>query len=371
MSNLSYAIRRFVLSNIGWFYDTRITVGEAAGKERAINIDAPVFHDWFPDVSSNDRLVFIRCRYFPAEGNNLSLQPVIEESRPIRKQGLDKNWRLAGDAIRGSFYGSIRAGDLMVMVFDKNTKTLSWVCIRGPEGQPHRLIPVTEENIYYNILSILESATTRNMWMPQPDKAYAVIQEIKQLYPTSGELLMEYELLSEQWNNTSNSIQKVLAEQNTLNYLEADDAGLNIENANAQDYSPLAGDRRQVAMRQIKVRRGQPAFRQALRMRYGDQCMITGCNLIDVIEASHISPYRGQEDNHPDNGLLLRTDLHTLFDLDLIGIHPESLQVQMHPRVFGAGYQTFANQSLRCTDGRPSKIALESRWTLFQMRLQA
>jgi hypothetical protein len=45
MSNLSYAIRRFVLSNIGWFYDTRITVGEAAGKERAINIDAPVFHD--------------------------------------------------------------------------------------------------------------------------------------------------------------------------------------------------------------------------------------------------------------------------------------------------------------------------------------
>ena len=33
-----------------------------------------------------------------------------------------------------------------------------------------------------------------------------------------------------------------------------------------------------------------------------------------------LPPYRGTKDNHPDNGLLLRADIHTLFDLDMIGI---------------------------------------------------
>ena len=99
--------------------------------------------------------------------------------------------------------------------------------------------------------------------------------------------------------------------------------------------------------------------------------MITGCNLMEVVDAAHISPYRGEEDNHPDNGLLLRTDLHTLFDIDFLGIHPESLRVQLHPAAKAAGYQFPEYQTLICTNGRPSQIALESRWTLFQMRLQA
>lgn len=38
--------------------------------------------------------------------------------------------------------------------------------------------------------------------------------------------------------------------------------------------------------------------------RYGDQYMISGIKLLDVLEAAHISPYRGIDDNHPDNGLL-------------------------------------------------------------------
>ncbi|HLO87713.1 MAG TPA: HNH endonuclease signature motif containing protein [Nostocaceae cyanobacterium] len=367
MSTLSYAVRRFVPSNIGWFYETRITVGEAAGKERAVNIDAPIFHEWFPNISSDQKSVSIKCRYFPANGNNLSLQPIIENSRPIKKQGGDKNWRLAGDAIKGDFYGTIRTGDLMIMVFDKTTITLSWVCIRSLLGQPYRLISIKEEEIYKNILAILGLPLTRNMWIPRLEQAYQLIQEIKQIYPTAGDLLMEYQLLHEMWNYAPNDIKQILAEQNNSKYLEVE----NTENLNLQQYSPSTDDRRQIAMRQIKVRRGQTAFRQALRQRYGNQCMITGCNLIEVVEAAHISPYRAEEDNHPENGLLLRADLHTLFDLDLIGINPESLQVNMHPRVLAAGYEALNNQSLLCVNERPSKIALESRWTLFQMRLQA
>jgi hypothetical protein len=106
----------------------------------------------------------------------------------------------------------------------------------------------------------------------------------------------------------------------------------------AGDFVPREGDWRATVFRQIKARRGQQAFRDSLRERYGDQCMISGCGLMDAVEAAHIKPYRGDGDNHPANGLLLWADLHTQFDLDLIGIEPETLIVRSHTDAKTAGY---------------------------------
>jgi hypothetical protein len=136
-------------------------------------------------------------------------------------------------------------------------------------------------------------------------------------------------------------------------------------------YRPTDEDSRRRVMRQIKERRGQQAFRDALRRRYGDQCMLSGCRLIDVVEAAHIKPYRGVPDNHPENGLLLRADLHTLFDLDLLGIEPSTLRIHLHPDARAAGYNDFENERLRCPDLEPSQDALQVRWSDFQRRLQS
>lgn len=157
-------------------------------------------------------------------------------------------------------------------------------------------------------------------------------------------------------------------------YLKADEAEMGEENneaANEVTYLPTTKDNRHSIIRQIKIRRGQHAFRQALRKRYGDQCMITKCQLLDIIEAAHISPYRSDADNNPENGLLLRADLHTLFDLDLLGIHPKSLQVQFHPKVLAAGYHDWKDNKLCCSTLKPSEAALASRWKLFLRRLQS
>lgn len=89
------------------------------------------------------------------------------------------------------------------------------------------------------------------------------------------------------------------------------------------------------------------------------------------IEADHISPYRAFEDNHPENGLLLRADLHTLFDLDLLGIHPESLKVTFHPVVIAAGYMDLENKVLLCYEVKTSKASLELRWSKFKTRLES
>lgn len=73
-------------------------------------------------------------------------------------------------------------------------------------------------------------------------------------------------------------------------------------------------------LRAIKSRRGQASFRNALLQAYSQTCFITGCKTEHVLEAAHIVPH-GDETNYcVFNGLLLRADIHTLFDLELLSI---------------------------------------------------
>ncbi len=133
-------------------------------------------------------------------------------------------------------------------------------------------------------------------------------------------------------------------------------------------FTPTIEDTRKAALRSIKTRQGQQEFRETLRSRYGDQCQISGCGLLDVLEAAHIKPYRGGNDHNPANGLLLRSDLHTLFDLDLIGIEPQTLTVRVHPRA-QQEYGQHEGKKLRCIGSEPSKEALSLRWTEYLRKL--
>jgi hypothetical protein len=138
---------------------------------------------------------------------------------------------------------------------------------------------------------------------------------------------------------------------------------------NDAGYTPSGQDLREALLRTIRIRRGQQRFRESLRRRYGDACMVSGCTLFDVVEAAHISPFRGDDDHHPENGLLLRADLHTLFDLDLLGIEPRRLNIHLHREALSAGYSPYSGAVLRCSAGqRPSLQALELRWSLFRAR---
>jgi hypothetical protein len=153
-----------------------------------------------------------------------------------------------------------------------------------------------------------------------------------------------------------------------ISYLPPEAAEANDGSASA-GYTPTEVDDRQRVLREIKARRGQQGFRDALRARYGDQCMISCCRVLHVLEAAHIRPYRGEADNHPGNGLLLRADLHTLFDLNLLGIHPSSLAVHFHPDIQSAEYLEFQGRTVwRPGQKRPSEDALKMRWKDFEQR---
>lgn len=137
-------------------------------------------------------------------------------------------------------------------------------------------------------------------------------------------------------------------------------------------FVPQDGDESEVIQRLIRARRGRQAFRDSLRRRYGDRCVVTGCRLVDVLEAAHIKPYRGEADDHVENGLLLRADIHTLFDLDLLGFDPKSLIVTLHPSLKSEPhYKTFEGNPLLCKETcRPSVTALQLRFEKFHERLR-
>lgn len=113
--------------------------------------------------------------------------------------------------------------------------------------------------------------------------------------------------------------------------------------------------------RSIAVRRGQPAFRRKLLGLYSSECCLSRCNIQELLEAAHIVPFNGHETDDPTNGLLLRTDLHTLFDLGWLRIDPSSLRVQVHPAVASDPlYKSLDGRQIKLVQGtRPSSKALQ------------
>jgi predicted restriction endonuclease len=128
-------------------------------------------------------------------------------------------------------------------------------------------------------------------------------------------------------------------------------------------------DGRERVVRTMVQRWGQGAFREQLLEAYGGRCALTDCEEPRVLEAAHIVPYRGPQTNHVTNGLLLRADLHVLFDLGLLRVDPESLRVEFDPSVRGTSYTELAGRELRlpaCIEQRPGREAL--RWHAEQSR---
>lgn len=118
-------------------------------------------------------------------------------------------------------------------------------------------------------------------------------------------------------------------------------------------------DGRERVAREIAIRRGQTVFRRQLLEAYGC-CAMTGCTVEAALEAAHIVPYQGPGTNHPLNGLLLRADIHTLFDLGLLAVDPDTLAILVDSHLDGTEYEVLRDRNLQVADCAlsPSRDAL-------------
>jgi len=80
------------------------------------------------------------------------------------------------------------------------------------------------------------------------------------------------------------------------------------------------------------ARLGQGAFRVLVTDAYHRRCAITGERTLPVLEAAHILPFAKSGPNLVSNGLLLRSDLHTLFDQGYLTI-AEDGRVEVSSRI--------------------------------------
>jgi hypothetical protein len=127
------------------------------------------------------------------------------------------------------------------------------------------------------------------------------------------------------------------------NYEEGDSELLDAALAESEEHG---GIEEQTTLQAVKTRRGQPEFRSRLIAAYEGKCCFTGCDVAEVLEAAHIRAHSDETDYSVANGLLLRADIHTLFDLNLIAVD-DRLRIRVSPELKASEYWPLDGQSLR------------------------
>ena len=82
----------------------------------------------------------------------------------------------------------------------------------------------------------------------------------------------------------------------------------------------------------VRPRLGQGAFRVLITDIYNRRCAVTGERTLPALEAAHIHRYSDGGTHEPKNGLLLRGDIHRLFDRGYVTITP-NLHFEVSPRI--------------------------------------
>lgn len=93
-----------------------------------------------------------------------------------------------------------------------------------------------------------------------------------------------------------------------------------------------------------RARLGQGAFRVLITEAYTRRCAMTGEKTLPVLQAAHIKPYGESGSHYLSNGLLLRSDLHILFEGGYVTVNPD-LAIEVSKRIkeeFSNGKEYYA-----------------------------
>ncbi|UJH95958.1 HNH endonuclease [Pantoea phage Nafs113] len=112
---------------------------------------------------------------------------------------------------------------------------------------------------------------------------------------------------------------------------------------------------------QTEIRQNQRKFREVVFDNCYRRCVVTG--LMVVLEAAHLVPFADGGVDTFDNGLLMRVDIHRLFDAGFMAINPQDMTVHFST----AGYSEYEGRVI--STRRPVNPAfLAARWEAFNKR---
>jgi putative restriction endonuclease len=116
----------------------------------------------------------------------------------------------------------------------------------------------------------------------------------------------------------------------------------------------------------VRPRLGQGTFSLAVRDAYGGSCAVTGEHSAPALEAAHITPYRDGGPHQIDNGILLRSDVHRLYDHGYVTVTPD-----LEFRVGDSLREEFSNgRSYYPLNGRRISVPADAKFRPSSERLQ-
>jgi putative restriction endonuclease len=107
-----------------------------------------------------------------------------------------------------------------------------------------------------------------------------------------------------------------------------------------------------------KPRLGQGAFQALVLDSYSRRCAVSGERTLPALEAAHIKPYAISGPHEVRNGLLLRADIHNLFDTGYMTL-TNNLTIEVSHRIreeFENGHDYYAFHGRRLTALPSDKI---------------
>ena len=161
----------------------------------------------------------------------------------------------------------------------------------------HRLVSPNEDPIIGSILLAEPFFFEKSDWIPLPYDFKAGIQKGKQ-YP------LESETGRMLWNEVTARLERAEIKEPGPATIAAQESA------------------RYGTPRLVAPRLGQGSFRLLVTDAYRYRCAITSERTLPVLQAAHIRPYSAGGRHELSNGLLLRSDLHTLFDLGYMTVEP-------------------------------------------------
>jgi putative restriction endonuclease len=118
----------------------------------------------------------------------------------------------------------------------------------------------------------------------------------------------------------------------------------------------------------MRRRRGQTQFRDGLLRAYKSVCAVTGYDAVPSLEAAHILGYSGVRSQAIQNGILLRADLHLLFDKYLMSVDPKEKRIRLASALLSTKYSDLDGVELQLpaqSCDRPDERRLAVHWGVF------
>lgn len=146
--------------------------------------------------------------------------------------------------------------------------------------------------------------------------------------------------------------QKYFKQEDSLADLSSDIELFNLISEPREEYKSIAN-----------LRKGQNEFKRKIMKAYDNRCCISGETCPELLEAAHIQPYLSNNSNHIQNGLLLRIDLHRLFDNGLLHIDDDYI-IHVSSQLVSLDYQRYHGKQIflpKKQSSHPSRDALALR----------